>query len=43
MAKTRFKKMQYKGKRYYIVHETEDFFFLSEKKDNTGVFVVKKE
>ena len=44
MAETkRVKKMQWKGKRYYIIQETEDFFFLSEKKDKTGVFVVKKD
>jgi hypothetical protein len=43
MAKTKkSKKMLYKGDYFYIVHETEDFFFLSKSKDKEGVFVVRK-
>lgn len=44
MAKTKkLKKMLYKGDYFYIVHETEEFFFLSKNKNREGVFVVRKE
>lgn len=44
MAKSKkLEKMEYKGESFYIVRETEEFFFLSKNKNKKGVFVVRKE